>query len=300
MPIFTFLMHAAFFHNKNTSYPIGGAPELIRRLVHRYTSLGGKLLCNSNVEKILVEHGSAKGVRLHDGTSRFGDYVISAADGRHTMCQLLDEQYVDQENRELYFTEKYAPKVSQVYVSLGIARTFTESFKPYVYVPLRHPIKIGTIETADVGVTIHNFDPTVAPEGKTVLSMLIEADNSDYWVQLRNGDREAYEQEKKQIAQQMIDELDGYFGRIKENVEMVDVATPASYIRYTNNWNGVPGGWQDFRLFAKQPKKQIRGLKNFFLCGQWLGDSGLTGSMKSGRDVTQIVCKQDGKKFTPL
>ena len=81
---------------------------------------------------------------------------------------------------------------------------------------------------------------------------------------------------------------------------MIDVATPASYIRYTNNWNGAPGGWQDFRVFVNRPKKQLKNLKNFFLCGQWLGDGGLTGSMKSGSDIAQIVCKQDGKQFRPL
>jgi phytoene dehydrogenase-like protein len=296
-PIFAFLMHASLFHNKNASYPIGGAQELINRLVHRYTSLGGKLFCNSKVEKVLVENGTAKGLRLGNGISCAGDYVISAADGHHTMSQLLDRQYVDKESQELYFTEKHVPKMSQLYISLGVARTFNDSFKPVVYIPLQRPIKIGTIETTHVLVTVRNFDPTLAPKGKTVLSMFIVADNADYWVRLRNEKREAYEQEKMQIAKQMIEEVDAYFGNIKENVEMIDVATPASYIRYTNNWNGAPSGWQDFQLFVNPPKKQIKNLKNFFLCGQWLGDGGLTGSMKSGRDIAQIVCKKEGKKF---
>jgi phytoene dehydrogenase-like protein len=130
--------------------------------------------------------------------------------------------------------------------------------------------------------------------------MLITGDNHEHWIKLRNEDRAAYEKEKTQIAKQLIDELDAYFGNIKENVEMVDVATPASFLRYTNNWNGTICGWQDFRLFIKKPKKQIDGLKNFFLCGQWLGEAGISGAMKSGRDIVQIVCKQDGKKFKSL
>jgi phytoene dehydrogenase-like protein len=297
--MFEFLMNAAWFHNKNASYPHGGAEELTARLVRRYESLGGKIHYNSPVAKIIVEEDCAKGIRLKNGSKHNSEYIISAADWRHTMCDLLEGRSTDES--KFYCSEKCAPKLSQVYLSLGVARTFKDSFKPYVYIPLKKPLHIHDEEITDVGVTIHNFDPQAAPSGKTVLTMMIIVHDPEYWVQLRNENRAAYQTKKEEIAEHMIEELDSYFGSIKDNVEMVDVATPASFIRYTNNWNGAPGAWQDFSHSFHKPKKEIPGLKNFIMCGHWVSDDGgLSGAMQSGRDVAQILCRRDGKKFKRL
>jgi len=55
--------------------------------------------------------------------------------------------------------------------------------------------------------------------------------------------------------------------------------------------------WQDFVLSMNKPKKEIGGLNNFFMGGHWVGDLGLSGAAQSGRDIAQIFCKRDGKKF---
>jgi hypothetical protein len=33
------------------------------------------------------------------------------------------------------------------------------------------------------------------------------------------------------------------------------------------------------------------------MVGQWVGDMGVGGAAKSGRDIVQLICKQDKKKF---
>ena len=84
---------------------------------------------------------------------------------------------------------------------------------------------------------------------------------------------------------------------MESNIEVCDVATPATYVRYTNNWKGSIMGWQNPEAFRKKPKKEIKGLRNFYMCGQWADNGGLPGVLTSGRDVAQIICKRDGKKF---
>jgi phytoene dehydrogenase-like protein len=212
---------------------------------------------------------------------------------------MLGERFADEEKKNLYFSEKFIPKKSCVFVSLGIAREFKDSYKPYVYFFLKKPLKIGKDEVMNVGVTIHNFDPTAAPEGKTLLTMMLCVYDIDYWVKMREENKSEYEEKKKEIADHLIKELDVHFGDIKNKVEMVDIATPATYIRYTNNWNGS-WGWQDFSLLINKPKKEIKGLKNFYMCGQWVSDGGISGAAQSGRDVAQILCKKDGKKFVSM
>ncbi|MFW9874982.1 MAG: phytoene desaturase family protein [Candidatus Thorarchaeota archaeon] len=304
--MYEFLLLAARLHNKDACYPIGGAQKLANRLAQRYTLLGGTINYNSNVDKILTENDSAIGIQLNNGNKYNADYVISAADGYSTIRKMLKGQYVDENIKKLYYSNRYIPQYSQIYVSLGINRVFEDSFKPYVFINLKNPLIIEEEDVNSVGITIHNFDPTSAPLGKTVLTILIPIKYSESWINLRKKNREEYERKKEEIAFHMIEEIDAYFGDIKTKVEMVDVATPATYIRYTNNWNsgvdsmtwGSDVRWEtNGALIVNKPKKEITGLNNFFMCGQWVGDPGLSEGMQSGKDAALILCKSEGKQF---
>ena len=108
-----------------------------------------------------------------------------------------------------------------------------------------------------------------------------------------------YLKEKMRIATEVIDALDLKFGQVKENVEMVDVATPATYIRYTSNWTGGQISWKATRkTFGKPTTWQIQGLRNFYMTGQWAGTSGgLINVVMMGNHLTQIICKNENKIF---
>ena len=304
--MFEFLLLSARLHNQDACYPIGGAQKLVDRLVQRYTSLGGTINYNSNVAQILTANDRAKGIQLDSGKKYSSDYVVSAADGYNTIRNMLKGQYVDENIRRLYYSDRYIPQYSQLYIALGINRIFNESFKPYVFINLQNPLIIEEEKVNTVGITIHNFDQTSAPLGKTVLTLLIPINYTESWNNLRKKNKAEYERKKEEIALHMIDEIDAYFGDIKTKVEMVDVATPATYIRYTNNWNsgvdsmswGTDISWgTNGTLIVNKPKNEITGLNNFFMCGQWVGDAGLSEGMQSGKDVAMLLCEQEGKNF---
>jgi len=292
------LLNASWFYNKNAGYPVGGARELTSRLVKKYESLGGTIHYASRVSRVTVENGAAKGIVLENGASYGADCVVSAADGRTTIFEMLEERYRDKNINKLYYSGKYEPKSSGIYVSLGVARKFDESYKPYVYFDLKAPLAVDGVELKTLGVTVHNFDPKAAPDGKTVLTVLVKTTDPKAWIKLRSENKKEYDAKKDALSARVIDELDGYFGNIKNKLEMVDVVTPATYARYTGNWNGAIMGWTDPKLLLQKPKKEIRGLKNFYMCGQWVADTGLPGAVKSGRDIAQILCKKDGRQFS--
>lgn len=295
-PLLLLLMNASWFANRNAGYPEGGAKELIGRMVARYQQLGGKLRLGARVEKIITENGKAVGVTLANGESQRAELVISAADGRATLFKMLEGQYMDKRLTQLYTDDKFEPKDGFLYVSLGVARIFNESAKPYQLLKLAEPFHIDSKEIKHLGVTIHNFDPKAAPAGKTVLTLMLPCD-AKVWAGLRDKDRVEYGRRKQEIADRVVDELERHLGDIKTKLEMVDVATPATYIRYTGNWNGVPMAWQNPKIYLFRPPKQLKGLDNFYMCGQWTGEPGLPGATGSGRRVAMMVCKQDGKKF---
>jgi phytoene desaturase len=73
-------------------FPRGGTGALVRGLVDLFTSIGGSVLLDTTVERILTEGNQVRGVRLADGREIQADAVASNADVVHTYEQLLGHQ----------------------------------------------------------------------------------------------------------------------------------------------------------------------------------------------------------------
>ncbi len=152
----------------------------------------------------------------------------------------------------------------------------------------------------DVALRIFNFDATLAPPGKTVLSVLVPTRDDEHWVRLRRDDRSAYNEEKKRIAGELLREIDQRLGDVEPHVEVVDVATPATFVRYTNNWKGSFEGWLLTPEVGLRPlNRTLATLDGFYHAGQWVEPGGgLPASLMSGRNVAQVICRDDGKRFS--
>jgi phytoene dehydrogenase-like protein len=297
IPTIWMMMTLAWLHLKAAGYPVGGGLALSGAIERRYLGLGGELHCKSPVVKILVENDKAVGVRLADGTEHRGDIVISAADGHTTIFDMLDGKYIDEKIRGYYENPLLFPPL--IYIGLGVARSFDDVPPSVVGIsfPLDKPVTVAGHEEKRLGVQIYNFDPILAPKGKTVLKVQFNTDY-DYWKKLRQ-EPERYKAEKEQIAEQVITALDQRFPGLAAKVEMRDVATPLTWERYTGNWRGSYEGWlPNPGDFAKRMSKTLPGLDNFYMAGQWVEPGGgLPTAAMSGRNVTQIICKKDKRSF---
>ena len=297
IPTLFMMMTLAWLHQKAAGYLVGGGLALSGAIERRYLGLGGELHCKSPVVKIVVENDKAVGIRLADGTEHRGDIVISAADGRTTIFDMLDGKYIDDKIRGYYDQPRLFPPL--VYIGLGVGRTFDDipSSVGGLSFPLDEPINVAGKEHKRLGVQIYNFDPSLAPAGKTALKVQFNTDY-DYWKKL-SQEPERYKAEKEQIAEQVVTALDRRFPGLAAKVEMHDVATPVTWERYTGNWQGSYEGW----LPTAQPlrarmSKTLPGLDNFYMAGQWVEPGGgLPTAAMSGRNVTQIICKTDKRPF---
>ena len=298
MPVFALIYTLALLDDNSAGYPIGGSLEFVKSIEKRYSSLGGKIQYNSKVEEIIVENDIAKGVVLKDGSKHYADIIVSAADGHCTIFDMLKGKYKDEEIDKRYKNMKRFSPIIQI--SLGIAKEFKDVPDAVTHnIIFDNPIMVDSKNSAkDMGVKIYNFDPTLAPIGKTALTALITADYA-YWVDLKANNLDAYNKEKERIATEITEELEKKFGDINSVLEVIDVATPATYTRYTNNWMGSFEGWiPTVDNFSKSMKKTLPNLNNFYMIGQWVQPGGglPTGGMH-GRYITQILCKKDKKKF---
>lgn len=295
-PMAALVMILAWTHRKSAGYPLGGSLEFSRRIERRYLGLGGEIHYRSPVREIMVESSKAVGVRLADGAEHRSDIVISAADGHSTIFDMLGGKYIDDRIRRYYDELPLFPPLIQI--ALGVARSF-EGLPPAVLYLLDEPVVIAGQQRRYLPVEIYNFDPTLAPPGKTVVKVMLASDYA-YWKDLKQ-DPDRYRAEKEKIADQVIALLNRRYPGLADQVEMRDVATPLTWERYTGNWRGSFEGWlitrQTFPPFHMS--KTLPGLKDFYMAGQWVEPGGgVPTAAMSGRNVIQILCKHDHRTFT--
>jgi phytoene dehydrogenase-like protein len=274
--------------------PIGGSQQVAFTIAERFKKLGGELRLKTRVTGVLVEGERVKGVRLDDGSELRADEIIWAADGHTLIYDLLGGRYIDQRIRTMY--EKWTPVLPVVQVCLGVARDMTKE-PARVTFRLDKPITVAGKEFPWLGVIHHSFDPTMAPAGKSAVEVWY-ASEAGYWEKLA-ADRPKYEAEKQRIAEETISVLDKRWPGFRQQVEVVDVATPATYVRYTGNWQGSPDGWYITpETMRSNPVNRLPGLAGLWTAGQWTAPfTGTVIAALTGRQVIQLLCKQDGRKF---
>jgi len=143
----------------------------------------------------------------------------------------------------------------------------------------------------------------MAPAGRTALTLMLNTDY-EYWKKLAQ-DKTTYNRKKEEIAGRVIEVLDQRFPGISSQVEMINVATPMTFERYTGNWKGSFEGWlitpANANVLMKPMSQSLPGLRNFYMCGQWVEPGGgLPTGIMSGRRLIKNLCREDRKKFRYL
>jgi phytoene dehydrogenase-like protein len=287
-----FIFMLGWFNQKNAGYIKGGSYPLAQRMVEKYTQLGGKLTYKKKVEKIIVENKIAKGVTLTDGTVIPADYVISAADGYSTIYKMLEAKYLSKEIEFAYNNwELFTPLVQ---VSFGINKV-VKADSP-ILLNFTKDLAIGRTKL-EFGYSLMNYsyDSTMAPEGKTTIVMRYESP----WKLWENLEGEDYRKEKQQIQQDAVACLEAIYPGIAEFIEVIDVATPKTDVKYTGVKDGAYEGFMPSREnMMKALKMQLPKLKNFYMAGQWLSPGGgLPPSAQTGKWAVQMICKKKKQKF---
>lgn len=293
LPLMIITIPLAFNDMKATAYPIGGATKFVDRLKERYLALGGSIHFNSPVQKVTTAEGVATGIELKNGTQVSADITISTADWYFTVFTALEGKYINKTITKLGELKQLPLFYSIFMVSLGVSRSFKEA--PHF---LRFQLE-KALESPDgsqylrMESHVYNYDPTLAPEGKTVVTVSYSTHHGDYWIDLREENYPEYLRQKQDFASEIVDRLDKKLTGIKEHIEVTDVATPATYFRYTRNRKGSVQGWMSGKdIMERTPiTSRLPGLKQFYYASHWSQPGGgLPVAIKSTRDMVQDIC----------
>jgi phytoene dehydrogenase-like protein len=280
----------------SSGYVVGGSRAVVRGMAGRYASLGGVLRCDTPVASVSVEQGRATGVRCADGALYPAGTVISCADGHATIFNILEGGYVNKQLLQAYRHGDVFPGLIQA--SLGVNRNDPKT--PFALsLPLSRPLQVddltqhGRLEFAFFG-----SESGLCPEGRMVIIVRCSS-RFEYWDNLRKHDPESYAQAKKHLLEQIISILDAKFVGLARQIEFSDLATPATFERFTGNWQGSYQGWLPTpQMLGRRLPRALPGLANFFMAGHWVEPGGgLPSAALSARYLAQILCARDGKAF---
>ncbi len=296
IPVMAGLSLLAYMHTRNAGFPQGGSLEFARGLERRFLELGGVIHYKAQVEKILVENDTAVGVRLYNDEQHYANAIISACDGRGTIFDMLDGRYKNRKIEKIY--DGHMPIHAQIQVSLGVKRDLSAEPHWATYL-LDKPLLIAGEEHAEIGVKHYCFDPSLAPQGKSAVVIMLRT-NYAYWQRIYG--RKLYDTEQIQVQEILIDWLETLYPGIRQDIEVVDVATPLSYERYTGNWQGSSCGWlltkETMGMMIQGMSKTLPGLNNLYLAGQWVEPGGSVPlAAMSGRTAVQLICHAEGREF---
>lgn len=291
-PLFLHLSMLSSGFGKDIGWPEGGSAAFASSMAKRYEELGGHIEYGRKVTRIITRNNTAVGVGFADGSEEYADVIVSNADGRKTLKELLEGRYMS-EKLEAYCEEKMDETNWAVHVFLGVNRDLTnEPFHKVLL--LDRPVVIAGYETSVLQLSTSGRDTTMAPEGKGVIKVELVSKYS-YWKDLYQN-RSLYEEEKKRVADQVITLLENHYRGIREQIEVIDVPTLLT-------WERFMGGTRGFINFpakkmsvmgslSKNKEMTIPGLKNFYFTGVWTTSAGaLFANAISGKRVAEMICR---------
>ena len=115
-------VHAGFLDHylKGAYYPKGGGQVLPARLIEVLRANGGEVRTRARVQRILIEDGKAVGVRMKSGEELRAPIVISNADLKRTMQEMVGTEHMSPQTAARIASYRMALPIFCVYLGLDI------------------------------------------------------------------------------------------------------------------------------------------------------------------------------------
>lgn len=297
----TLLMWLAAHSNGDAGFPMDGFGAMTVRMKNRLEVLGAKIFLKSKVKKIITINGVATGIELENGKQIDADYVISTISPDMLLNGLLENQYCD-----FYFEKRFKaphafPTLALTLISLVIDFDMA-AFPHTLYFEPHDPIFINNTEIKKLKINHYRSFPAFCKNGKTLTEVVLHGSEFEYWRNLKASSLQTYKAKKEQLATQIIKEIGIIYPETKGKIELLDVATPLTFHRYTGSFGG------SFMPFCAMPHTgrenhngKIDGVENLYLAGQWVfPDGGLPMAAVAGKFAVQRICYQENSNINTI
>jgi prolycopene isomerase len=285
------------------SPPPGGVEAFVRWLHACIETPSSRLLLRSRVERVLVEGRRAAGVVLADGREFRSRCIIAACDSENLFERMLPAGTVPQKRLQRLREADIYPSSVTVFLGLdcdasaiGIGEeliNLTIDAQPRADHSSGDPRK-GSLTVQAPSVR----DGTLAPAGKSTLTIHCSArfEHEDFWRTGENFARgPAYRDLKRRFADILIDRVEKALAvDLRRHIEVLEIATPITYWRYTRNRRGSIMGASPSDRNIKNKLAGLRTpLQNLFLGGHWaVYGGGMPMAVQAAANASLLVLQQ--------
>ena len=212
--------------------------DLTLNMVNRYEQLGGKIYYRSCVKEIKKD-GDIQEVVLEDGSKYQAKEIICDLSERYVLNHLIKENHPFANQKENARTLS----MNGLIVYLGLNRSYQDlklyNYRYYQFQNLNSLTNIKTMKNFyhhTIEAVVPNIvNETASPKNTTIL-VLKTLYFGDPW---KSVNKSNYYQMKSDLANALIEEFESAFHiDIKEYIEEMEIATPFTLDKYTNNING--------------------------------------------------------------
>jgi len=266
-------------------YPEGGSLPMVARMTKTFEDLGGELRLKTRVKKVNIANGTVTGVTLEDETL-VADAVIVTQETISAIDQLFDTPLNEAWLEELRKTAKH---IVCTFIGVGIRVKIPPV--PFRVWNLEKPITYAGVKVSEISFNNYASFDDYAPEGCSTVTTALMGDTYNFWKQAKDEGR--YEAEKKSLAQHISQIICQIYPQAEGNIEVIDIATPLTYERYTGAYHGawmsLVGAGDKMRYYPGDVKC-VNGL--YFAGHRIMSPGGLPVALVSGRTAAQMVCRQ--------
>jgi len=274
----------------------GGARALPKAAIKQLRRQGGQIRVNAPVQRILVEGGTAIGVRLADGTEVRARAVVSNADPAVTFGQLLPADVVPARLRRKLRTATWSVAAMSLFLAgeadpadLGLSSANLWALRGddveamYRFAqradPLAEPVPGFFLTCTTAKDQLKRRDGHHTYEVFTLTSY----DAFAPWAHTHYGERPAaYEQLKEALADRMLEAVDAVVPGFSEQLVFRSVGTPLTNKHYVAAHRGAMYGTEK-RLGQLGPMAwPLCPMPGLYLCGASTLSHGVAGATASG------------------
>ena len=277
----TFAYTLSSFFTGDSGYPGDGSLRMALNMADTFRKAGGEIRYNTEVEKV-TDKGVIVGGKLLEAEA-----VIITMDARTAIDRLFEKPLQDGWARKM---RKSLVTCQTVFIGLGIEADLSAYPKSMVF---KIPFRDGGVDLPFFVVSNYSRGH-YSPEGCTAVTALLPGDSYFWWKAAKEDG--SYEEKKKSVCDRFIAILEEQIPQTKGKVLVTDVATPLTYQRYCNTYNGsYMSDWLPRTFMANAP---IRYRKGLYFAGQRTAYSGgLPPAAVSGRLAARRLCEDFNHKF---
>lgn len=283
LSVYYYAMPLLGYLERGGYYPKGTSQAMSDAFADLIKNKGGTIKLKTRVDKILTRDHAAFGVRTADGKKYHGRAIVSNANAPDTFTKMVDEK----EFLKDYMArmDGFSMSFSSFQVWMGLKKDLVRQVglkesEIFYYTGYDVEAEYRGALTADLsntgfGLTVYdNLYKGYSPPGKNTLNV-ISTQGYDHWEKYEKdyfaGNKSAYRREKQRIADILIDKVEQtLLPGLRKAIEVVEIGTPLTNLRYTSNPRGAIYGWDQTvdnsgnrRVPAKTP------IKNLYLSGAW-------------------------------